>query len=104
MGAEISSESDLGTYQKISPGEVRFLEEKIDTLTAQLPQISQLVAFAGSPVSAFTQLARSVCRRAERRILDARDAGLPISPSIFAWINRFSDYLFTLGRILNERK
>ena len=104
MGAEISSEDDFVTFARISEEDVRILEEKIDRFSDILPQISDFVAFSGTSEAAFTQLARSVCRRAERCILKARESGVKISSTTLAWINRFSDYLFMLGRILNEGK
>ncbi|MDE6415848.1 MAG: ATP:cob(I)alamin adenosyltransferase, partial [Duncaniella sp.] len=56
----------------------------------------------GHHASAQGHVARTLCRRAERRMLDVADAGYPLESSALEWINRLSDYLFALSRHLNH--
>lgn len=90
--------------QRLTASEISDLEVRIDRMDAQLAPLAEMLCFGGNPAASFAQLARSVCRRAERRVLTLRDASCPVSPAILRWLNRFSDYLFVLGRFLNENK
>ncbi len=76
------------------------LESNIDTLDSQLPRINSFVLPGGTMLSAQCHVARTVCRRAERRIT-ALNAIAPIDPAVMAYINRLSDYLFILARFNN---
>ena len=77
------------------------LEQWIDTLDSALPPLRHFVLAGGTPAAAYLQLARAVCRRAERRIVllgsDAVDAVL------LTYINRLSDLLFVMARTANAR-
>ncbi|MBO5437953.1 MAG: ATP:cob(I)alamin adenosyltransferase, partial [Thermoguttaceae bacterium] len=69
--------------------------------------IKEFLIFQGPQTAAFSQLARAVCRRAERstwRLAEAEKDTDPsgVSPEILRWLNRFSDFLFTLGRTFSE--
>jgi len=88
--------------KRIGPEETAFLEAEIDQLDHELPEIHELIYFQGPPAAAFTQLARAVCRRAERAVwrLKEDQPETPVSEEILRWLNRFSDYLFMLGRKL----
>lgn len=97
--------------QSITAEDVTRLEAAIDRLDAQLPPLARMLCFQGPPAAAFTQLARAVCRRAERGIwkLNAFVLGEreernsetgAVAQEICCWLNRFSDFLFTLGRFL----
>lgn len=82
------------------PQNTERLEAQIDNMEAQLPKHNQFILPGGSKASADTQIARTIARRAERRILDLTDADAT-DPNIIAYINRLSDYLFVLARLLN---
>lgn len=90
--------------ERIAPEETLFLESEIDRLESELPEIHEMLFFHGLPAAAFTQLARTVCRRAERSLwrLKEDQPEPPVSEEILHWMNRFSDYLFMLGRKLQE--
>ncbi len=77
------------------------IEEKIDELEAKLPVQTHFVFFGGNLVAAELFYARSLARKAERRLVDIRKE---INPLILVYINRLSDYLFILGRWCNFRR
>jgi cob(I)alamin adenosyltransferase len=75
------------------------LEGWIDSMDSQLEPLSAFVLPGGSRASALAHLSRTVCRRAERRILGAAADTVP--DGVLAFVNRLSDVLFTLARWLN---
>jgi cob(I)alamin adenosyltransferase len=77
------------------------LEEWIDTMTDKLPELLSFIIPTGSPASAQLHVARTVCRRAERRMVPlVRDEGT-VDPAALAYVNRLSDYFFTAARYVN---
>lgn len=76
------------------------LEGAIDRLDAATPRVNKFVLPGGCQASAMAQVARTVCRRAERRIL-ALHALSSVDAFARRFVNRLSDYLFILGRHLN---
>lgn len=77
------------------------LESMIDALDATIPPFRCFVLPGGTPAAARAQIARTVCRRAERRVLTL-NALEPVHPDILTMLNRLSDYLFALGRAINH--
>ena len=81
--------------------EVGRLEQWIDQLEAELPPLRRFILPGGSPPGAALHLARTICRRAERRVValgpDEVDAEL------LAYVNRLSDFLFVAARAVNRR-
>ncbi len=78
------------------------LEEAMDRADEELPPLRAFILPGGSEAGARANVARAVCRRAERRIIAlAREAA--VAPEVTAFVNRLSDYLFTLGRLCNHR-
>ena len=73
------------------------LEKTIDGLEDQLPEIKHFVLPGGEMVSAQCHVARTICRRAERRILEFAEKH-SVQPEIIVFINRLSDFLFVLAR------
>lgn len=95
---EEKSNSEKSTY---SSHHTDLLEEWIDTMTEQLPELTSFILPTGSPTSAQLHVARTVCRRAERRMVPLlRDHGSCDSAAL-AYVNRLSDYLFTAARYVN---
>lgn len=83
----------------VGQNEVTLLEEYIDKMTDSLPPLKNFVIPGGHTLVSSTHLARSVCRRAERIITELND-NEPIDSVLIFYINRLSDYLFTLSRKL----
>lgn len=77
------------------------MEGWIDIMDEQLPKLNNFIIPGGCEASAKANMARTVCRRAERRILQLAEQE-KINPLIFAYVNRLSDYLFVIGRYLNK--
>lgn len=78
------------------------LERAIDEADAALPPLRAFILPGGTMAGAQANVARAVCRRAERRIIAlAREAA--VAAEVTAFVNRLSDYLFTLGRLCNHR-
>ena len=77
------------------------LEEWIDTMTDELPELLSFIIPTGSTASAQLHVARTVCRRAERRMVPlVHDEGT-VDPAALAYVNRLSDYFFTAARYVN---
>jgi len=76
---------------------VAFCEQQIDDLSAKMEDNGYFILPGGSPVSAHLQLARTIVRRAERRLwtLNRKD---PVSPEILQFVNRLSDLFFIMAR------
>jgi cob(I)alamin adenosyltransferase len=77
------------------------LEEWIDTMTDQLPELTSFILPTGSPASAQLHVARTVCRRAERRMVPLVQGESTVDPATLAYINRLSDYFFAAARFVN---
>ena len=92
-----------GRVQKVvvGPGEVRRLEEWIDQLEAELPPLRRFILPGGSPAGAALHLARTVCRRAERRVTALGPD--EVEGDLRAYVNRLSDFLFVAARVVNHR-
>ncbi|HWV56177.1 MAG TPA: cob(I)yrinic acid a,c-diamide adenosyltransferase [Longimicrobiales bacterium] len=78
------------------------LEKWIDEGGAALPELRSFILPGGSAGGATLHLARTVCRRAERRVV-ALAAVDPVEPDIIIYLNRLSDLLFVLARLENHR-
>ncbi|MDR3118183.1 MAG: cob(I)yrinic acid a,c-diamide adenosyltransferase [Mediterranea sp.] len=84
----------------VTPDHIAELEREIDAIDEALPPLHAFVIPGGSRGSAVCHICRTVCRRAERRIL-ALSQEYKISPEVLSYINRLSDYLFVLSRRIN---
>src|SRR5262249_41520128 len=88
---------------QLVPERERALEDAIDEFEAELPPLRQFILAGGSPAGAMLHVARTVCRRAERRTVEL--AGhVPIQPRVIEYLNRLSDFLFVLARVVNYRQ
>ena len=87
---------------RIDEGRVAELERAIDEGEAELEPLRAFIVPGGTPKSAALHVARTVCRRAERRVVAlARDVELP--DIVVVYLNRLSDLLFVLARVANRR-
>jgi cob(I)alamin adenosyltransferase len=86
----------------LPPERVAMLEEMIDAADAELEPLKTFILPGGSPAAAVLHLARTVCRRAERRVVTlAHEA--TVAEAMVIYLNRLSDLLFTLARLANKR-
>lgn len=81
----------------ITQKHIEELEKTIDKIEEDLPEIKHFVLPGGEIISAQCHVARTICRRAERRILEFAE-GEPVQTEIIVYINRLSDFLFALAR------
>jgi cob(I)alamin adenosyltransferase len=81
--------------------DVVFLEKEIDLMTAKLQELKAFILPGGSRASSWCHVARCVCRRAERAVveLSLKDK---VDTIVIIYLNRLSDYLFVLARALNQ--
>jgi len=86
---------------RITPAQVKRLEDEIDTMNAELTPLTSFTLPGGSPASAYLHLARTVTRRAERHAVTAA-TDESINPTAIKYLNRLSDHLFVLTRHLNN--
>ncbi len=84
----------------ITPEMVSELEQAIDRIESQLPPLRLFILPGGGRAAAVAHVCRTVCRRAERRILALAEQA-DVAPELLAYVNRLSDYLFVLSRKLN---
>jgi len=87
---------------RIVPAQVAWLEQSIDALNDELEPLTSFILPGGSEAAARVHIARATARRAERAV-SALAAIEPVNPAAFAFINRVSDYLFVLARIVNAK-
>jgi cob(I)alamin adenosyltransferase len=97
IGSELANESSDLTIDLIQKDDVKDIELWIDRMTDELPVLRNFVIPGGHSCVANAHLARCVCRRAERFITELNDTS-KTNPVIIFYINRLSDYLFTLSR------
>jgi len=78
---------------------VERLEARIDELVTEHPLPNEFVVPGANPVSAALDVARSVVRRAERRVVELRDSGVEVNDDALRYLNRLSDLLFVMARV-----
>jgi cob(I)alamin adenosyltransferase len=92
-----------GARLTVNAAQVKRLENEIDKLNAELEPLRTFVLAGGTPAAAYLHLARTICRRAERRIVQLKDSGEEVSAEVMSYINRLSDFLFVASRYLNDK-
>jgi cob(I)alamin adenosyltransferase len=80
--------------------DVARLEALIDRLDAEVPPLRRFILAGGTTAGAALHVARTVCRRAERRMVALAP---PVDPVLLRYTNRLSDLLFVLARVVNHR-
>jgi cob(I)alamin adenosyltransferase len=94
------SQTPLYPSAHLAEGEIASLEQRIDNLMKQLPERQGFVLPGGVPAACQAHICRTVCRRAERRIAALAEEA-QIAPEMQQFVNRLSDYLFVLAKIIN---
>lgn len=96
---DLGGELSVPGYQAIHPNHVTRLETILDRFNADLPALKEFILPAGGHATASCHFARTVCRRAERRVVSLANQE-PVSPHAIAYLNRLSDLLFVIARVL----
>ncbi len=110
IGALLATTPDspsMDTIAGIGQQRIEFLEKSIDRMVEALPELKRFILPGGHPTAAWAHVARTVCRRTERRIVRFLDASFKTqAPDSYQraliYINRLSDYLFVVARYCNH--
>jgi cob(I)alamin adenosyltransferase len=103
IGAELASPPERATqFASLREADVQALEAAIDQLETELEPLRQFILPGGTQAAAALHLARTVCRRAERRVVTLSHHS-PVSNIILQYLNRLSDLLFVMARVANHR-
>ena len=96
---DLGGEFSVPGYQAVQENYVTRLETTLDAFNAELPNLKEFILPAGGLATSTTHLARTVCRRAERRVITlAREE--EVNPAAIHYLNRLSDLLFVVARVL----
>ena len=94
------SQTPLYPSARLPEGETEKMEQAIDTMNAQLKEPQGFILPGGTVMAAQAHVCRTVCRRAERHIAALAETAT-VGPEIAQYVNRLSDYLFVLAKIIN---
>lgn len=104
LATPVTSGADVARAQRLEDGRIGALEVLIDRLEADLPPLRAFILPGGGLVGAQLHLARTVCRRAERRTVALVEAGIETRAVVLRYLNRLSDLLFVIARWANHRQ
>lgn len=102
IGGYLATDSDVSDLRNRlikDDKEIEFLELQMDSLESELPKLSNFVLPGGHPTVAQCHICRTICRRAERRIITMAET-MEVDEWVVKYINRLSDYFFVLSRYL----
>ena len=103
VGADLATPLAQGeTVPRVRPEETAQLEAEIDRFEEELEPLRHFILPGGSPGGAMLHQARAVCRRAERHLVTL-EAAKGVNPEVGRYLNRLSDHLFVLARLVNHR-
>ncbi len=106
LGGYLASPDDerreRASLPRLGDSDVERLEARIDALEGELEPLKRFILPGGTPAAASLHLARTVCRRAERRAIALHRAE-PLDESAIRYLNRLSDLLFVMARVENRR-
>ncbi|MBD0284078.1 MAG: cob(I)yrinic acid a,c-diamide adenosyltransferase [Flavisolibacter sp.] len=104
IGSSLACDPDKEPKLKspdLHPTDISFLENAIDRMNEQLPEMKAFILPGGVPPVSFAHVARCVCRRAERCCVALQEASMEVEPLVLQYLNRLSDYLFVLARYIS---
>ena len=99
IGADLATVPGKDKVKKpdLHPEDVEVLEKEMDTMDAELPMLTAFILPGGHTSVSFCHLARTVCRRSERIVVELASQE-PVAELVIQYLNRLSDFLFVLGR------
>lgn len=105
LGADLATPGDdfapSDMVLRMVPSQAQWLEQRIDALNETLAPLTSFILPGGSELAARLHVARATVRAAERAMV-AMAAEASVNPAALAYINRLSDYLFVLARVVND--
>jgi cob(I)alamin adenosyltransferase len=100
IGADLCVPGEMGDRLRVRAAMADRLEAEVAALNENLPALTSFILPGGSAAAAHAHLARTVARRAERRVVRLAEIDV-VNPEVIRALNRLSDFLFVLGRHLN---
>ena len=101
VGARLADPASRVTKAAVTSQQIELLEATIDRLETELAPLRRFILPGGSPAGSLLHLARTVCRRAERRVVGL--GADSVEPGVIIYLNRLSDLLFVMARAVNHR-
>jgi cob(I)alamin adenosyltransferase len=98
---DLGGELSVPGHTLMSEAHSKRLEDALDAFNAKLPALKEFILPGGSRAASLAHVARTVCRRAERTLV-ALSRTDPLAPPLRPYLNRLSDLLFVLARVLNR--
>jgi cob(I)alamin adenosyltransferase len=93
-----------GARLDVTEAQVEWLERQIDRLNGELAPLRSFILPGGSAAAAYLHLARTVCRRAERLMVELKDRpGESVTAAAIKYVNRLSDFFFVAARFTNDK-
>lgn len=99
--AVLKSGKERLNIEKVNEEKIKLLEDEMDRMNETLPPLTHFILPGGSPLVSSCHIARTVCRRAERRATALSEQN-EVDPLVIKYLNRLSDYLFVLARKLSK--
>lgn len=106
IGSSLATDAEKETKMKLPDlhdSDIEFLEKRIDEMTAQLSPMKSFILPGGHVTVSSIHITRCVCRRSERLAVNMQQNELFIDEKIIRYLNRLSDYLFTLARFAAKK-
>ena len=106
IGAELACDPDKNSRMALPDlheSDVELLEKEIDKMQGELPVMKNFILPGGHSAVSFAHVARCVCRRAERCVVNLQENKGAVDQLIIKYLNRLSDYLFVLARYLGMK-
>jgi cob(I)alamin adenosyltransferase len=102
LGADLCVPGTGGDRLRLTAAAAARLEAEVAAMNVALPGLTSFILPGGTPSAAFAHLARTIARRAERRVVSLTHLE-PVNPELVRYLNRLSDHLFVLGRRFNAQ-
>lgn len=106
IGSALATDGEKEPKMKLPDlheSDIELVERRIDAMTAALPPMKSFILPGGHPVVSSIHIVRCVCRRAERLAVNMQQHGLFVDEKVIQYLNRLSDYLFTLARYMAQK-
>jgi cob(I)alamin adenosyltransferase len=106
IGSSLATDADKESKMKLpdlTQNDIEFLEKRIDAMTGELPPMKNFILPGGHVAVSSIHITRCICRRAERLAVNMQQHQLFVDEKVIQYLNRLSDYLFTLARFVAQK-